>query len=162
MKRLCMLGLASVGLLAIPSMIAVASPPAAETQFWSGEYTVPCGDYDITDSWYGNVNITYYWNPDGSLDRYHIHGEFVDHMTNPKNGKSATGRTQGYNFFEDLDDAPGVWKHAGLMFHVTLPGQGVVVIDAGYMIMYDGQITYMKGNHQFNGGELDKLCAALR
>jgi len=151
-----------MALLTTPSTATFASPPSTETQFWSGQYTLPCGDFDITDTWYGNMTITYCWNRDGSLDRYHIHGEAVDQMANVGNGKLVTGRTQGYNFFEDLDDAPGVWKHAGLMFHVTAPGQGALVIDAGYMITYDGQITYMKGKHQFNGGELEMLCAALR
>lgn len=162
MKRACLIAVVSLTLLITPVNIALASPPTVETQFWSGEYNLDCGDFLITDTWSGDVKITYYWNPDGSLDRYHIHGEFLDRMTNPLNGKSFTGRTQGYNFFEDVADAPGVWKHAGLMFHVNVPGQGIVIIDAGYMIMYDGQVTYLKGNHQFNGGELTSLCAALR
>jgi len=38
----------------------------------------------------------------------------------------------------------------------------MVLIDAGYMIMYNGQVTYMKGNHKYNSGEFATLCAALR
>ena len=113
MKRLLVIAVVSVALLMTPVNVALALPPSVETQLWSGEYTLDCGDFLITDSWSGDVKITYYWNPDSSLDRYHIHGEFLDRMTNPINGKFVTGRTQGYNFFEALDAAPGRLAEAG-------------------------------------------------
>ena len=142
---------------------ALASPPTVETEHWVGQYLNDCGDFQIVDSWFMDVKITYYWNSDGSLDRYHIHGEAVDTLSNPVSGKSLIGRTEGYNFYENVADAPGIWKHAGLMFHVNVPGEGVVLIDAGYMIMYvDGQPTYMKGNHEYNSGDYASLCAYLR
>jgi hypothetical protein len=143
-------------------MVALASSPEKETQFWSGEYTLSCGDFDFSDNWTGNVIITSYLNADGSLNRYHIHGEFIDMLTNLSNGNNIKGRTEGYNFFENVEDTPGLWKHAGLMFHFNVPGKGVVNIDAGYMLMYNGEVTVVKGKHQFNTGDITALCAALR
>ena len=38
----------------------------------------------------------------------------------------------------------------------------MVNIDAGYMLAYNGEITLVKGKHQFNTGDITELCAALR
>ena len=65
---------------------------------------------------------------------------------------------------------PGAWIHHGLMYHVTVPGVGRVLIDAGYFIMQDpwlyddwhDSITWQRGNHQNIDGDFDKFCAALR
>jgi hypothetical protein len=148
-------------ILALP-LVALASSPDKEVQFSSGVYTMSCGDFDFQDNWSGSVTITSYLNDNGSLNRYHIHGEFIDTLTNLSNGNSLTGRTEGYNFFENVGDTPGLWKHAGLRFHFNVPGKGVVNIDAGYMLMYNGEVTVVKGKHQFNTGDFTALCAALR
>ena len=159
MKRTFMVTLI---ILALQITFALASSPERESQFWSGVYTISCGDFDFQDNWYGTVTATYYLNNDGSLNRYHYHGEFFDTLTNLSNGNSITGRTDGYNFWENVEDTPGLWKHAGLLFHFNVPGKGVVNIDAGYMLMYNGEITLVKGKHQFNTGDVTALCAALR
>jgi hypothetical protein len=159
MKRVFLVALI---VLALQITFALASSPDKETQFWSGVYTMSCGDFDFSDNWSGSVIVTSYLNDDGSLNRYHVHGEFLDTLTNLSNGKTLTGRTEGYNFFENVADTPGLWKHAGLMFHFNIPGNGVVNIDAGYMLMYNGEITLVKGKHQFNTGDITALCAALR
>jgi hypothetical protein len=141
-----------------------ASQPSVESYFWKGQDTFDCGDFTILDDWEGNYKYTYYWNEDGTLDRYHVRSDIYDIFTNPINGKSISGRAAGYNFFEDVEDEPGVWVHAGTMYHAVLPGAGTVLIDAGYMIFIpaDGQITVLRGNHDVNGGDIDQLCAALR
>ena len=139
-----------------------ATPPTNEEQHWSGADPLNCGDFTATDNWDMYVTLTYYWNSDGTMDRYHVYGEAIDQITNTLNGKVIYGRTEGYNFFEDVEDTPGLWKHAGLMFHFVVPGQGTVLVDAGFFYMYEGEIIYMKGNHEFNTGHIEELCAALR
>ena len=130
--------------------------------FWEGQDQIDCGDFFIYDEWEGNFKFTYYWNMDGTLDRYHTRAELTDLFFNPENGKSVSGRSASYNFFEDWEDAPGVWKHTGLMYHAVLPGVGTVLIDAGYFIMVDGEKTVLKGIHEMNGGDIDRLCAVLQ
>jgi hypothetical protein len=145
------------------AVTSVAALQPSEPLHWEGQETLSdCGDFLILDSWTMDITATYYWNADGTLNRYQLHGEAADVMSNSVTGKTVSGRTNGYNFFEDVEDTPGVWKHAGLMYHIIVPGAGTVLVDAGLFYMVDGQITYLKGKHQFNGGEYAGLCAALR
>ena len=98
-----------VALIVLALQIYVrASVPSPErrSQFWSGVYTMSCGDFDFADNWSGNVIVTSYLNDDGFLNRYHVHGEFVDTLTNLSNGRTLTGRTEGYNFFENVQAHP--------------------------------------------------------
>lgn len=143
---------------------AAAAPPSQENYVWEGSDEVlwDCGDFQILDTWTMTGTTTYFWNPDGTLDRYRSHGEATDLMKNSVTGKTVLGHTAGYNFFEDVEDAPGVWKHAGLMYHIVVPGVGTVLIDTGFFYMVDGVITYIKGNHQGIAGDYDALCSALR
>ncbi|HEX6852307.1 MAG TPA: hypothetical protein VF139_12975 [Candidatus Polarisedimenticolaceae bacterium] len=143
---------------------AAAEPPLQEAYLWEGQDDVlwDCGDFDILDTWSMEGITTYYWNKDGTLDRYRSHGDAIDLMKNSVTGKTVLGRTEGYNFFEDVEGEPGVWKHAGLMYHVVVPGVGTVLIDTGIFYMVDGEVTYIKGNHEGIAGDYDQLCAALR
>jgi hypothetical protein len=164
MSKVLFTMIAVIALLATAVNSVAALQPTSEPIHWEsqGDIVGDCGDFLILDSWTMDITATYYWNKDGTLDRYHLHGEAADNMSNSVTGKTVSGRTEGYNFFEGVEDAPGVWKHAGLMYHITVPGAGVVLVDAGLFYMVDGQITYLKGNHQFNGGGYAGLCAALR
>lgn len=156
-------GLFAVLALALSVFLpAQAKAPTTEDWIFSAYGTFDCGDFIIDDTFDVDVTITYYWNKDGSMDRYRMHGEITDRMVNPNNGKEVFGRTHGYNFFEDVENTPGVWKHAGLMFHVVEPGQGVLNIDAGLFYMVDGQNGEMHGKHEFNTYQFTELCAALR
>lgn len=155
--------LASVLVFLLMSAAPVVANPPTRSEWIDSFYgTMDCGDFIADDYFDVDIEVTNYWNPDGTLNRYKLHGVISDRIVNPATGKEIFGRTEGYNFFEDVDDAPGIWKHAGLMFHVVVPGKGVVNIDAGLFFMVDGMNGEMHGKHQFNSGDLAELCAALR
>jgi hypothetical protein len=153
----------------MPGGFAHASPtppPTREYWHWFGEEYLDCGDFVGVDYTEYTWTVTFFWNDDGTLDRYRIHGEIIDRLTSPFNDTVINGRTQGYNFLEDVEAYPGVGQHYGLMFHWIIPGQGTVLIDAGIMDFnfINGEMVFLRGNHQYNNntGELEKICDMLR
>ncbi len=148
--------------LAAPAT-TLAMPPTTEDVHWSGIDFFDCGNGSyLIDEFEGDVTLTYFWNQDGTLDRYKIHGVFHDTITNPLNGMVVYGRNDGYNFFENVEHTPGVWKHAGLMFHVVVPGQGLLNIDAGlFYYTVDSQTFEFHGKHEYNNRDFEELCAYM-
>ncbi|HEX4935652.1 MAG TPA: hypothetical protein VFV33_20875, partial [Gemmatimonadaceae bacterium] len=51
---------------------AAAEPPLQEAYLWEGQDDVlwDCGDFTILDTWSMEGTTTYFWNKDGTLDRY--------------------------------------------------------------------------------------------
>jgi hypothetical protein len=65
---------------------------------------------------------------------------------------------------ESPDEGQGTFTVRGLTTRVLLPGGGVVLIDAGYLVWRypDGFIFVAHGNHQLETeGDFTELCAAL-
>jgi hypothetical protein len=49
----------------------------------------------------------------------------------------------------------------GLLHYTVLPGQGMIFIDAGIIVITEGEISFVGGPHQSFAHETDALCAAL-
>jgi len=143
--------------------VSAASPTFEVVTSWpSPSLTIHCGDFNIDVSSSSIVKYTYYWNEDGTLNRYHVHGEGAETYTTTT-GKTFYGTEQGFNLFGDATTT----KLAGLLYHVVVPGKGAVLIDAGYVYM-DPTGWVMHGNHPvnwywFTGEEnFSRLCDAFR
>lgn len=155
--------MAALVLSLVSPTTGLAMPPTTEDTHWAYVDYFDCGEgrYLIDES-EGDVTLTYFWNKDGTLDHYKIHGVWHDTITNPLNGMVVYGTTKGYNFFENVEETPGVWKHAGLMFHVVVPGQGLLTIDAGlFYYTVDSQTFEFHGKHEYNNRDFAELCAYM-
>jgi hypothetical protein len=87
--------------------------------------------------------------------------------TNPATGATALIRhmyTEIGRPPEGPDEGQGTFTVRGLTTRVLVPGGGVVLIDAGYLVWRypDGFIFVAHGNHQLEiEGDFSELCAAL-
>jgi hypothetical protein len=53
-------------------------------------------------------------------------------------------------------------QNVGLLFHVSIPGQGNVLLDVGRVVIIRGQgIVYETGKHQELNGDTGAFCAAF-
>jgi hypothetical protein len=153
-----------VMLLAVTMTPVFAAGPTVEVvPYWpSPSITIHCGDFSIDIASWSSVKITTYWNKDGSLNRYHVHGESFETYTTTT-GKTFYGSEQGFNLFGDATTT----KLAGLLYHLVVPGNGTILIDAGY-VYADPTGWVMHGNHPVNWywftGEENfiRLCEAFR
>lgn len=168
MKKLIAIAL-SVAIAAMGSVANAGRPDIYEFEFTVNELLWDCGDFEIWDDAVLRSRVKEFYDENRDFEKVMVHGWFTERFYNATTGKSVEGGTNGYNFSESAD-VPGAWIHHGLMYHVTVPGVGRVLVDAGYFIMQDpwehddwhDSITWQRGNHQNIDGDYDKLCAALR
>ncbi len=102
-----------------------------------------------------NITVKKY-NDAGELISWVIHAPRNSTITNPENGKTATGH-QGLTVKLDPASGAPLWI-SGLRFILTAPGFGVVLQDAG-LTVFGEEGPEFHGKHQLIGGETDEYCA---
>ena len=125
-------------------------------------------DYKFTIEWVRDITITEhaYFNQDGSISKYVSNVDGVDTFYNSKTGAWLSG-----NFaFTELayPGDPDIFIHHGIELHITVPGEGIVFIQAGtieYHISWEGGyvevIANTAGPKDWTNQEYGRLCAAL-
>jgi hypothetical protein len=93
-------------------------------------------------------------NPSGNL---HLQGFYT--LSNPVSGKSVTG-----NWSENWTFSDRGIQGAGLFWKATVPGYGIVLIDAGYRL-YGGPpdfpLLIVRGPSSFASGGMAEFCDLL-
>ena len=102
-----------------------------------------------------NITVKKY-DDEGDLISWVIHAPHIATITNPENGKTATGH-QGLAVKLDPASGAPLWI-SGLRFILTVPGLGVVLQDAGLTVFGEEGIEF-HGKHQLIRGETDGYCA---
>jgi hypothetical protein len=86
--------------------------------------------------------------------------QFHDFFYNSVTGEGFVETNSGNNLV-DLPSGNEITS-VGLSYHVTVPGEGVVLLQAGRLVFDEaGEVVFEAGPHQVRGGEFDKLCEAL-
>lgn len=153
------LTLGVVGVL-VSSPQAAATPPVEEKGSFSGfEKVTECGDFDIWDRfetfWSGKL----FFDADGSPLRIVEHVWGSDTFINSVTGESVTGTI---NSGEIVDLEAGTANQNGVIGRITVPGEGLVFVDVGrYVVGFDGDIKFLKGQHDFFEENFSGLCEVL-
>jgi hypothetical protein len=158
-------------LLVIPILLAAALA-AAPTAAAAGPVVIgpdheeglaplaDCGSFEILDAYSIDATMRLFLGADGDPAWAIETVSGVDTLTN-----SVTGKAIAAPFHNSvrIDFATGLGAFGGIIFRVTLPGAGVIFLDAGRLVAsQDGSIvTFRAGPHQFIDGDFDALCAAL-
>lgn len=153
----------ALGVLLI--MLGLGSPAGAvKTQPFFEEFedsftdTESCA-FPLEVTFVGSIRGLEFFDKDGNLVRVQAHGKDVGTVTNPANGKTATGVD---SWLEVFDVESGEFAVLRLFFHLNFPGSGVVLIDAGHIRFdADGSVVHLAGPHQAFEGDFEDLCAAL-
>lgn len=117
--------------------------------------TATCG-FPINVNLLANVHGTAFLDAQGNPQRVIIEQGVVG--TDSANGITLRDATHYVDHINSL----GADKQTGLTFHVQGKGEGVVLRDAGYiMINPDGSVAFTHGPHPFLEGDTAAFCAAL-
>jgi hypothetical protein len=126
------------------------------------EVLVNCDGFDIRDDFIVRGTQTTFYDRNGDAVRDRFHFRYVDRFYNSETGKEYTATTA--NTIDFVDVQSGQLDAMGLEYHLTVPGVGVVILDAGKLIeTADGEVVFESGKHQILGSNPDteKFCAVL-
>src|SRR5215207_9471267 len=156
-------------LMLAPTATVFAVPPTFQTvqvddQFEEPFLTVKCG-FPVQVHLQGPIKIGVHYDQAGSpVKEIQVFPHF--RVTFSANGKSFTTPGPAVNIITLAPDgSPNTFTTVGLVAAVHLPGQGVILLDAGKIVFQGelgGPITTEVGPHQlFGTGDAAELCAAL-
>jgi hypothetical protein len=112
------------------------------------------GDYVIKRS-----DIQYF-DASGNLVKEVIWAHFVGTETNDSTGKALRDTGQRHIVFDFVNNTI---TESGVLRHITVPGSGIVLHEAGHLIvsLTDDSVIFMAGPHQLLSGDEGEFCAAL-
>ena len=150
MRRLIVLS--AVALIAVFAAQAAASGPLrAKEPFhfeWVDDWTCPGTEITVV--------------ADGSDNVREWEGRFMDHViavaTLTANETTVTNNTSATYVFNERE---GMLKIAGTLYNIQVPGEGVVLLDAG-VVVFDtetGEVTREAGPHMQLHGDVSRLCS---
>jgi hypothetical protein len=123
-----------------------------------GSFTIKCGGFKINEYYLQDGRVTDFYEKDGTPLSELVHVDQNRILTNLATGFTVEAPGH-FSFTVDLQT--GAAQEFGLVDRINIPGQGVVVLDAGKItIDADGNMTFSGPHQHFTGGD-DVLCAAL-
>jgi len=150
-----------VATLALASSAGAVSPDRG-TFDASIHFTFPAGTacaFPVQVDIDGVASFRIYDNPPKNIQRYEQHG------TVTANGETLLVDNHYVVTSEPTEAYPnGIFRQRGASVHITVPGGGVVLLDAGLLVTTypDGNVLVEHGQHPFElSGDVGDLCAAL-
>lgn len=119
-----------------------------------------CGTFDVLEGTVGDISISVFYSRSGEPQSMQVHWRLIHTWTNSVTGQSVSSRSVG-NGFQEFDT--GTFRVAGAPFVLTIRGEGIVIKDAGLLIVdADGNVLFEAGTHDFGpNGDPTKLCRWL-
>jgi hypothetical protein len=147
--------------LALTSVTTVyAAPPDIQIFHDEGSFaTVDCGDFLALQDFVVDGRVTTFFDQAGNPVSVQVHMHYDGTFTNSITGLTLRDPAR-LTITVDLQD--GTVTEAGLFYGITVPGQGIAVLDAGKIVFdADGNVLFVGGPHQFLEGGEALICAAL-
>lgn len=132
-----------------------------------GEEFTDCGDFKVLDDWgYEGEEITYF-NEDGSINRIMYKLRFpggIYYNSNQPSYWLSGNAEHATRWLYFKDGEPTTATAVNHSIFVTAPGYGVVFKTASRLEIdwVTGEITFQAGTDDYQAGNFDALCAALR
>lgn len=157
MRRILWLPVALILALAAAAPASAAAPNIfVFVDEGTGE--APCDGFTVVQEFRVTIRVKEWLDDSGDLIRVVANFRWEATVTNSETGFSIRDNASWTDFF---DAASGEFAQAGLIWNLNVPGEGIVLLDAGQIIFHpDGTVT-VHGPHQFFESGLDLLCAAL-
>jgi hypothetical protein len=164
MKRIIMLLTLVATMVVMLALGGSASAAKPEVRTFHGEgtdFVADCGAFDVLTDFEVDTREFLFFDNEGNEDFFRLHEHFHDFFYNSMTGEGFA-ETDTVNYVRDFKS--GTESLSGLFYHVTVPGEGVVLLDAGTLVAdAEGNLVLEAGHHQILGSNPDteKLCAAL-
>ena len=127
-----------------------------------GFFVTDCGDFDVLLDFTEQGHFIVHFDKDGNPVKQNVHFEFPNDVyynsANP--GISFTSNARQNLHFDFVDNNLAI---AGLVFKLTIPGQGVVFHEVGrvFIDLVTGDVLMQAGPADLSDGNFAALCAAL-
>ena len=149
-----LLGVAAGGLVAVVSPAAAVTPPlhTHESVVVLQRYE-PCG---VVEGVRYDIHRTRFFGEDGSIVRSLLRIGFEGTLSIPRTGEVVEER--GHQTI--TVEADGTFAFAGVGFNVHVPGEGVILLEAGRLVIDpDGNVTHQSANTALDLAA--KVCGVL-
>ena len=162
-----MTALGALAMFGIASTVN-ATPPAQDrlSTFIEQQYVGSCGNFAILTDYYLDFKIKFFYDNSGNAIR--ASGLFItDGFSKYYNSEDPSRFVEGGPHevqIQRFDIGGNTLTYVGASFRVNLPGQGVIFLQAG-RVMVDlatGELLFEAGPQDANAENLDELCTALR
>jgi hypothetical protein len=165
-KRIIMLSTLAAtmaAMLALAGSASAAKPTVKTDQFEGTEFIADCGDFgydfDVLADYVLDVRTITYVDRAGNEDSRKMHFQFHSFYYNSVTGEGFAETETGTDVF---DVQTGEETSHGLSYHVTVPGEGAVLVQAGTVVYdEDGNVVFEAGPHPVEEKDFGKLCEAL-
>jgi len=155
------LGLLGLMVIAGTSTASAAPPQTSTWTFTDAGVAANCGTFNVTAQYEGQLTETVFFDNNGAPIRVQSHGIARGTMTNSATGFTVKDAPSVHNGFFNF--TTGTATSVGVDFHVTVPGAGVVILQAG-RIVFDGSgpPVFVAGPHLGPPPvQVATICAAL-
>jgi hypothetical protein len=147
-------------LAVVPVTTVLAAEPSVQTFHEEGTFVAAdCGNYLALETFAQNTKETTFFDQNGNPVKLQVNATFNGILTN-----SVTGQTlrDSAHYSVMIDLQTGAEANVGLLYGITVPGEGMAVLDAG-KIVFDagGNLTFEGGPHHFFHEGETLICAAL-
>jgi hypothetical protein len=149
--------LAAILGLASPARATQPSVESFHTE-GSGLELEDCGDFKVILDFSHDETITTFYDPSGAPVSAQIRFSFQATLTNSVTGKTAAERG-AYTIFLDVQTGEG--SQAGLVLLITVPGQGMALLELGHISVDDAGNLTLEGTPQVTEGD-SFFCSLLR
>jgi hypothetical protein len=122
---------------------------------------IDCGTFTIRETSFSDrVNVTTYFNDAGDPVRMRVHVQFQGVLTNLSTGNTLRDHA---SFSDDFDFIDGTQTETGLVFHYTIPHQGLLVADNGRIVfdLESGEVLFAAGSHDVVEQGFTAICPLL-
>ena len=155
--RLLLVSIIALFAVITPQTALAATPPQISTYLDVGSNLIDCGSFMIREDYSIPTRLIVFASDAGdNAIRGQAHQDYNGTFTNLNTGYSLPENGQKTILF---DNQAGTRSLLGLFVRVSLPGGGVVTLDAGNLTIGPDDVTFA-GNHHWADGP-DLLCAAL-
>ena len=145
-----------------------ATPPVQErySTLIEGQYVGSCGDFVVLTDYYFDVNYKIFYDKSGNAIR-EIAVLNTDGFSKYYNPGDPTHSVEGGPHevqVQRFDVGGNTGTFMGPSFRINLPGQGVIFLMAGRLVVdfNTGDVMFEAGPQDWLQGNLEKLCTALR
>jgi hypothetical protein len=163
MKRLIMLSTLAATMAVSLALAGSASAAKPEVRTFHDEGTASiadCGRFEVLTDYVLDIRWIVFFDDEGNEDFAREHFVFQDFFYNSETDEGFAERNTG-NAVIDLPSEDQT-SLSGLSYHVTVPGEGVVLLQAGRQEFDEaGNVVFVAGPHQVLDEDFDKLCEAL-
>lgn len=161
-KRLfaLIIALIAVSLALAPVTTVFAAEPDIQVFHDEGSVVAAdCGTFLALEDFEIDGRVTTFFDNDGNPVRVQVHVTYNGTLINSVIGLTLRDPSH-LTLMADLQE--GTTTHMGLAFAITVPGEGIVVLDAGKLVFdAEGNVIFEGGSHDFLDEGETLFCAAL-